>query len=555
MTNKSGSPIVIRRRALGNLGSILAAGGLIFGVVSLIWTGFQSGFTIAAFVAAIFGIVLWAVMTPQEFTGFFTGRQARFGTMAVFSTLLLIGIVTLVYLQMLRAAWTFDATQATRFTLSPETERVISRLSQPLRIIGFYSPRSLTVRETDDQFFRLYEDATDGRISRQYYDPDEQPALARRYSVQYDGQVFIAGLLEDGSIDFSTLARVPSNGTQERDMTEAIARFMIAGRLSVYFNVGLGERGPLDATQEGISAVFAGVQESGINARTLDLAQIAAENGDIPNDASAVVFVRPLRDLNPAEIDVVARYLERGGSLFLMPDVLFNDQPFMSQTGAFNLFLLENYGIGAIDAAVVDPGLSAQTPLDVISAFVFAESDIAARLDPAVNPTLFSVARAVDVKLSNTPPDIATGRLIFTTDQAYGETNLQLLGDTNTTQYDEGVDVPGPLTTAAWATNLATGAKIVLVGDGDYVANGRIVSNTDGSILVPGNGILFTDALVWLTGLNEEIEFSPQLFGQGLPLIFISQQQMDTIVFFTVVFMPAATLLIGIGIWLRRSRR
>ncbi|MCK6577176.1 MAG: GldG family protein [Anaerolineae bacterium] len=554
MKRTDSASIIIRRRALGVLGNILGVAGVVIGVIGLIWTGAPGSTVIAAFVVGIGGILLWAVATPQEFAGFFSGRQVRFGTMAIISTILLIGIVALVYLQLLRAAWTFDATQATRYTLSPETERVLSRLSSPMRIIGFYSSRALTTREIDDQFFRLYETATNGLISREYIDPDEQPAIARRYGVQYDGQVFLANVRDDGTVDLATLARVPRGGAQERDITEAIARQLIAGRLTIYFDIGLGERGPLDATQEGVSAVFSGVQESGINARTLDLAQIAAQGGEIPADASAVLFIRPLRDLTDNEIQTVARYLEAGGALLLLTDVLFSEQPFLSERGAFNQFLLENYGIGALDAAVVDPGLSAQTLLDVISAYVFAESDIAARLDPAVNPTLFSVARAVDVKLSETPPNIATGRVIFTTEQAYGETNLTLLGETNTYQYDEGVDLPGPLTTAAWSTNIQTGAKIVLIGDGDFVANGRIVT-TDGAVTVPGNGILFTDSVVWLTELSEEIDFQPQMYGQALPLIFVSQQQMDIIAFITVIFMPAAVLLIGIGIWMRRSRR
>ena len=43
------------------------------------------------------------------------------------------------------------------------------------------------MRELDDEFFRLYETATNGLITRQYIDPDEQPALAQRYGVTEDG--------------------------------------------------------------------------------------------------------------------------------------------------------------------------------------------------------------------------------------------------------------------------------------------------------------------------------------------------------------------------------
>lgn len=556
MTNGrgSGAPIVIRRRTFGTIGSIMAAAGVIAGIVGLIWAGELTNYVAVAFLLAGVGLVLWAAMTPQEFSGFFTGRSVRFGTVAMFSTLLLIGIVSLVYLQLARAAITLDATEATLYTLSPETERVLSRVNRPIKIIGFYSSRSLTTRELDDQFFRLYETATRGLITRQYIDPDQQPALARRYGVQYDGQVFIAYADADGSVDLTTLARVPTENQQERDMTQAIARLLIAGQITVYFDVGLGERNSQDSTQEGISAIVAGVQESGIVAKTLDLADIASSGGDIPIDAGAVIFARPVRDLTAAEVSTIQRYLDRGGSLFLMADVLFNDDPFMKESGAFDQYLWNNYGIEALDAAVVDPGASAQTPLDIISANVFAESDIAARLDPASTPTLFSVARAVDVKLQDTPPYIATGRVIFTTNQAYGERDLKTLGETNTYHYDEGVDIPGPLSTVVYSTHLRTGAKIVLVGDGDFISNGRMLTSS-GDVSIPGNGILFTDSLVWLTSMNEKIDFAPQMFFAGVPLIFVSLQQLNLITFATIISVPVIVLAVGIGIWVRRSRR
>jgi hypothetical protein len=50
------------------------------------------------------------------------------------------------------------------------------------------------------------------------------------------------------------------------------------------------------------------------------------------------------------------------------------------------------------------------------------------------------------------------------------------------------------------------------------------------------------------------INFEPQMFSQNLPLIFFSQQQRNTIVFITVIFMPLAVLLIGLAIRIRRGR-
>ena len=82
-----------------------------------------------------------------------------------------------------------------------------------------------------------------------------------------------------------------------------------------------------------------------------------------------------------------------------------------------------------------------------------------------------------------------------------------------------------------------TKAKVVLVGDSDYVSNGQVLSG--------GNGVLFTDSMAWLTGLGNKISFAPQMYGVGMPLILVSQQTLDLIRFLTVILLPGAVLVAG----------
>lgn len=541
--------ITLTRGRVAQWGGMIGSAALLAGIIGFIWQGSLSEIVIVALAVGIAGIALWAALAPQDFTGFITGRRVRYGTVTFFSTLMLTGIVALAYVLLQRNAITLDMTQNNRYTLSSETLRVLSRVTRDIQITGFYTSRALYVREIDDQFFRLYETATEGRIRRQYIDPEESPAQADRFGVYEDGMVFIAYLNADGSVDFSSLARVPRGARQERDMTEAISRLLIAGTIKVYFSQGNGERDPLDPTAEGLSGVNAGIQESGLITAPLDITDLATIGGDVPVDAGAVIFARPLRDLTTEEIAVIDRYLQRGGSLFLMADALYTDDAFMREDGAFNQYLWDNYGIRALDEVVVDTASSGTSPLDVISDSVFTENDIGARLNTEPGTvTMFRVARAVDVNLDAAPPNIANGRVIMSSPASYGETNLETLGATNSYAYDEGQDTPGPLTTVAWAYNQQTQAKIVLVGDSDFVTNGLVASPV-------GNGVLFTDSLSWLSGLSERIQFAPQAYSASLPLIFVSQQQLDLITFVTIILLPGATLVTGLAIWARRVRR
>ncbi|MBL8162428.1 MAG: GldG family protein [Anaerolineae bacterium] len=537
--------IIITRGQVGQWSSFVGGTALLIGIIGWVWQGGTTPVIIAALVIGALGIALWALVTPDEFRGFISGRQVRYGTTAVFGTLMLIGIVALVYVVLARAVLTLDMTGDGRFTLSAETHQVLQRIQRPIQLTGFYSSRGLALREVDDQFFRQYEVESGGMVTRKYINPEEDPVLVDRYGVNSDGQVFISYLNADGTIDEQTLARVPRSGRQERDVTEAISRLLISGTITVYFEQGRGELDPTDTTQQGLSGINLGVQESGLITQPLNLVEIAAAGGDIPQDAGAVIFARPTSDLTPAEVAVIDRYLQRGGTLFIMTDPLFNEDRFLKADGPFNQFLWTNYGLRALDAVVVDAGSSFQTPLDVLSAAIFPENSIVARMNSENAPAYFRLARALEV--SETPPaNVPNGQLILSSEQSYGETDLATLSQTSTYQYDEGADIPGPLTSAVFAYHQQTGAKILMVGDADFVTNGLIGSG--------GNALLFTDGLSWLTGLSEQVEFAPQAFGSSVPLIFVSGQMLDVIAFVTVILLPGLLLVIGIVVWLRRMR-
>lgn len=541
-------PIIITRNQVGQWGSYIGGAGLLVGLLGWLWQGSITPIIAGLIIAGVLGIGVWALMAPQEFRDFISGRQARYSTMAVFSTLLLVGIIALIYIILQRATITLDMTLAQRFTLSRESLDVLSGVNRDIRITGFYSSRALAARDIDDQFFRLYETATNGRITRQYVNPDEDPALAQRFGIYSDGSVFLSYLKPDGSVDFESLARVPrsSDGAQEREMTQAIARLLLSNTIKVYFDTGQGELDPLDTTQQGLSGIHAGMQQSGLITSSVSLTALAASGGSIPDDASAIIMARPTADLDAAEIAILDAYLKRGGSLFLMADALSNENAFLTQRSPFNDYLWEHYGIRGQQAVIVDFGASLQSPLDIIGAAVFTETDIAARLDPSSAPTLFRTARAVEVQKDN--PPVNNGVVILSSDNSYGETDLRDLTETNTYAPDETVDIQGPLPIAVWAWDKTTGAKILLVGDSDFVTNGFVTSAI-------GNAILFTDGVAWMTGLSQKISFAPQGFNTGLPLIFISTQQLDLIALVTVILMPGLMIVLGLVIWTRRVRR
>lgn len=537
--------IVITRGTIGQWASFTGMTALLLGGLGWLWTGELTAITGLLLAIGAAGITLWGVMTPKEFVGFFTGRQVRYGTVSVLSTLLITGIVVLTYILIDRAVITLDMTERGAFSLSSETLEILERVDQPMRITGFYSPRLAQQQEVDDQFFRLYEEATDGLISREYIDPNEQPTVTETFLAD-DGSVYVSYVNPDGTTNLDTLYEVELTGTQERDMTSAILRLLLLGDTNVYFDLSLGELDPLDNTARGLSLLTSLIQQNGIGTLPINLEDLAENGEDIPTTADTIIMARPTQEPSPAVINLIDRYLRNGGGLLILADT---QTEFMTENSAFNEYMWQNWGLRMLDAVVVEDMLSGDTNLDAIS-FAVTDSEITAGIQPDADlntAVQFQVVRPIEVDES---PPVPNGRLIQTSPGSYAERGLDALFRSNEYEYDEDQDSLGPLTTAAFAEDSDnTDARIVLIGDSDFATNGQIRAPG-------GNSRLLINSLVWTSRFgDDEVIIGPETRITGVPLVFVSAQQLDTIAFITVIVMPGIVLAMGIFVWIRRSRR
>ncbi len=537
----------VNKTLAGQVASAVGLLAFVLGLIILLWQGSADTVVAVLLLLGIAGILLWVVLTPEDALGLITGRQVRYGTLSVIGTVLLVGIVVMAYIASQRAAVIYDLTESNKFTLSRTSLDVINRLPEPVQITGFYSSAMLEQREIDDQIFRQYEMATNGFIRRQYVNPNEEPTIAQAFRVSHDGQVYISFVNADGTPDLTLYIEVPIGFGTERDITGAIARLMVYGTYNIAFEVSFCAIDPNDTGQNGLSGVIAGLSANGLTPLSLNLKDLAATGGDINPEIAAVIITRLVEPLTPGAVEVLARYVDGGGRLFVTADVDFSAAPVMAEDSVFNQYLWETFGLRMLDAVVVDELVSGDTVFDIMSVALSDGSSITDRLnDPDVpdSVTQFRVARPVQV--DETPP-VTNGFVIQTSPASFAETDLQQAsrGDYSMDRND---DYIGPVSVAAWAHNTETGAKLLLIGDNDFLTNGQVAAPA-------GNGILFTDGIGWLTGYSDEVSFEVQPRITDVPLIFVAPQQLDQIAIFTVILMPGVVLLLGLGVWARRSRR
>lgn len=540
--------VIFTRADIGQILSFIGAFGILLAVIALLWEGQMNVFAWLGVGLGIIGLGGWLLIAPRDFIDFFTGRRIRQSTIAVFSTVLFIGIVVLIYIYVERAVITVDMTMRGSYTLSATTLRVLRDLNRDIRITAFYSPSNIGLRELDDQFFRQYEIESGGKITRAYIDPIAQPGIAALFNAE-DGDVFISYLLEDGTVDFNSVVYVPMGERQERDMTNAINRLLTQGNYTVLYDIGFGGRSPNDVSSNGMSLSGQLLRFEGYNIELVDLQNdIIANNIAIPDNVNVIIMARPLRRLSSEAIALLDDYLKRGGGLLLLADVAGGEERVLTEDDPFNQYLWNNWGLALLDAVAVDYAVSGDTPLDVISYQIF-DSPISSDIDPATDinsRTQFRIARPIAV---DDEPPVNNGRVIATSPQSYAETNIAQVLLNNAYQYDENEDFQGQMTIVAWAADGEDGGRIVLIGDSDFA--------TDGQIATPaGNGILLVNAVKWLTGYQDTVSFGFTATSSGLPTLFVDvNTQLNQIALLTLFIMPGALIGIGGAIYFRRSRR
>jgi LPXTG-motif cell wall-anchored protein len=177
-------------------------------------------------------------------------------------------------------------------------------------------------------------------------------------------------------------------------------------------------------------------------------------------------------------------------------------------------------------------------------------------------PTILSLARSVGD--TGDAEGYEVTRLLSTTDEGWGETNLADLGAVQ--KGDEDVAGPVSLGVAVSAveetpaddpaedggeptgeddaeTPAPPGERLVVLGDATFATNGQLQN--------VGNLTLLSNALNWLAEREALVAISPKM-PESVRLS-LDQSEMRRIFWFAVLGLPA--LVVGLGLWVHRRRR
>ena len=534
-------------RALNILGWIGTA--LVFAAVAVRLLGWAGSINVSeqigtyAVYAAWSGlalVLLYTIGQWREIGAYFTRRQARYGTLASLSVVIVLGILVTVNYLSTRQNKRWDLTANQQFTLSDQTVKLLQGLTSPVKFLVFDQEvnfERFKTRLTEYQY-------NSKQVQVEYIDADKRPVQTRQYQVQSYGTVVVEYMGRTERITTDT----------EQDLTNALIKVLTPSKKKVYFLAGHGEKDTGATERMGYSGIADALKRDNYEFDKLVLAQ----QQDVPADASVVAIAGPRADLLQPEGTMLERYLEKGGHLLVLLDPPEGDTATLPVLDG----LLKAWSIDVGNNVVVDVSGMGQllgTDASVPVAATYPQHPITERFNVL---TAYPLARSVAPATSATEGRAAQ-TIIETGPRSWAESDVKQLRASGKVEMNAAAgDKPGPVSIgvavtapikeaakpAAETANAAKQAeskpesRVVAIGDSDFGANYAIG--------IQGNRDLFMNTVNWLAQQESLIAIRPREAADRR--ITVTASQMNGMLLLSLVIVPGAVLGAGIYTWWRR---
>lgn len=522
---------------LGWLGVVLVFTAVAIRFTKPEWQQYYNALAIAGLVCTL----LYILSQWREIGHAFAGRQARFGTLAAASIVVVVAIIVAINYLGSRHNKRWDLTAAKQFSLSDQTRKVLADLKEPVHVKVFaLSNEFERFRDRLDEYTYAGK-----QLSVEYIDPEKKPAIAQQY-----------GITASGTVVFEYKGRsekATSDG--EQDLTNALIKVIQGRQPKIYFVQGHGEKDTVSADRSGYNGINGALTSSNFVTDKLVLAQ----QGAVPADADIVIVAGPKTDFLQPEIEFLRAYLARGGKVLLMLDpVLKADQPQLTLLQG----LAKDWGIDVGNDVVLDVSGMGQligTDESVPVAATYPPHPIT---DNFRLLTAYPLTRSVSVIEGGANGHTAQS-IVETSPRSWGETNLKNLTSGQPAKQDDG-DKAGPVSlAAAVSAPVAEPAKkpdqkpdqkpgdqnerkpesrLVVFGDSDFPSNAALG--------VQGNRDLFLNTVNWLAQQENLIAIRPHDAEDRR--VTMTADQATRVFYLTVLIVPGLILLAGVQTWWRR---
>jgi ABC-type uncharacterized transport system involved in gliding motility auxiliary subunit len=254
-------------------------------------------------------------------------------------------------------------------------------------------------------------------------------------------------------------------------------------------------------------------------------------DGEVPEDAAALVIAGAQRDLSSAVVRRIDAYVRRGGGLLVLLDP--GDLP--NLTG-----LLQRYGVAVSNEVVLDEQnrLFAGDFLTLLVPGRSTAHPVGAALQ---SPPLMSQVRAVTTVA--TEARAAGVDLLKTSPESWRTPDLEVL-ESGVGAYVAGRDTPGPVPVAVSVlvrSDVGSPGRVLVYGDSDFATNFFL-----GYL---GNRDLFLNSVNWLAQEDTLVASRPPTELPGVNQFFLSASEGRRVFWIGTVVQPGLVLLSGLVVF------
>lgn len=417
----------------------------------------------------------------------------------------------------------FDLTLFKFFSLSPQTEKILKNLKKDITITCFFKKDDAR-KEVVESLLKEYQ-YKNSKIKIKFVDPDREIQKTVAYKIKDYGIL----VFESGS------RRKDITTWGEQEITFAILQIMKEAekKYKIYFLTGHGEYDyDTNDMTIGASNIKEPLIREGYELEKLNLLENKEPKKEIPEDCSILVIFGPKKDLLKEEKEIIAKYVENKGKLFLLLDP--KPSPGLND-------LAKNWGVDIKNDLVIDKSLNfQQNPLiPAINNYGFHQ--ITKEFREKKIMSIYPLSRSIAFDYNN-QKGFTFFKLLETTVNSWGETNIDL---TKTPIQDKN-DIFGPLIIGVALEKIYEENKtsrIVIIGDADFASNRciDIWCNLD----------VFMNSINWLS--EEDVLISIRAKDLTTKKIELSNKQQKYIFYSCIIILPILIIIAGIIVWWRRK--
>ena len=466
------------------------------------------------------------------------GRRFRAGSYSAFAAVLIIAIAVIA--NMVAGALPsnvtqLDLTSSSLYSLSDQTKRIAASLDSDVNLYLL----ATTGRE-DDTISRLLDRyaGLNDHIKISYVDPVEQPTFLEGYELDMSQLYENSVLVESGeryrlvsyadifvtSYDMDEYYNYTTSTSfdGENALTNAIHYVTSENLPKLYTLSGHGE-------QELSETLLTMIEQDNLTTDSLSLLSL----DEMPEDADALLINAPERDLSEDEAAMLISWLDAGGRILLFTDYIADgEMPNLQSVTA-------HMGLTAQDGLIMegDPNMHlSRYPHYLLPNW--EEHEITSALSEAGYYALVPIAQPLREAEGS---EASVTWLLTTSDSSYAKAAGM---DAETTEREDG-DIDGPFHPAA----------VSELGEAKFCwfASAEMLDDAVNMTVAGANSNLVLNAIGWMCDQEETISIRAKSMDNTGLTVTSAQSSLWSAILIGVI--PAAFLIFGISVWVRRKRR